>query len=145
VVELGDWARPDDHDDHQHEPRIAGGPTMTPLATALWVANLLCVTIGHLSLKAAATVESKGSLLARWGAMITDPWVWVGIAAFVAEFLLWLAFLSLVPLSLAILVGSLDTLAVSLGGRIFFAEALTPRRILSTCLIAIGVALVGWS
>jgi drug/metabolite transporter (DMT)-like permease len=118
---------------------------MTPLATILWVANLLCVTIGHLALKAAATVDPGGSTLARWRAMLTDAWVWVGIAAFAAEFLLWLAFLSLVPLSLAVLVGSLDTLAVSIGGRIFFAEALTPRRILSTCLIAIGVALVGWS
>ncbi len=60
------------------------------------------------------------------------------------EFLLGVAFLSLVPLSLAVLVGSVDILAVSIGGRLFFGEALTPRRTFSTILITLGVALVGW-
>jgi drug/metabolite transporter (DMT)-like permease len=117
---------------------------MTTLATVLWGLNLLCVTVGHLSLKAAATVAPGGRSLARWTAMLKDFWVWIGVAAFVAEFLLWLAFLSLVPLSLAVLVGSIDTLAVLIGGRIFFGEALTLRRTFSTILIAMGVALVGW-
>ena len=43
--------------------------------------------------------------------MIKGFWVWVGVSAFAAEFLLWLAFLSLVPLSLAVLVGSIDSLS----------------------------------
>ena len=117
---------------------------MTALATLLWGLNLICVTVGHLSLKAAATIAPDASGLTRWTEMLKDLRVWMGIAAFVAEFLLWLAFLSLVPLSLAVLVGSLDTLAVMIGGRIFFAEALTLRRTFSTIIIAIGVALVGW-
>jgi len=117
---------------------------MTAVATVLWVLNLVCVTIGHLSLKAAAATAPDASFWVRWSAMLKNPWIWLGTAAFAAEFLLWLAFLSLVPLSLAVLMGSLDTFAVSVGGRIFFAEALTPRRLVSTGLIAIGVALVGW-
>src|SRR5689334_23330294 len=100
---------------------------MTPLATSVWVANLFCVTVGHLALKAGASVDPALGTLARWKAMLSDFWVWAGIGAFVAEFLLWLAFLSLVPLSLAVLVGSLDTLAVSIGGKMVFGEALTPR------------------
>lgn len=117
---------------------------MSPVATALWAANLICDTAGQLSFKAAATVDSEAQGLAHWAAMLKNRWVWVGIAAFVMEFLLWLAFLSLVPLSLAVLVGSVDILAVSIGGRIFFGEALTPRRVVSTILIALGVGLVGW-
>jgi len=117
---------------------------MTALATLLWVLNLICVTIGHLSLKAAATIAPEADGLTRWVEMLKDLRVWIGVVAFGAEFLLWLAFLSMVPLSLAVLLGSLDTLAVSIGGRIFFAEAFTPRRTFSTLLIAIGVALVGW-
>src|SRR6266481_4719140 len=104
---------------------------MTTLATILWGLNLLCVTVGHLSLKAAATVAPGSRILDRWTAMLKDVWVWIGVAA-------------IVPLSLAVLVGSIDTLAVSIGGRIIFGEALTLRRSFSIILIAMGVALVGW-
>ncbi len=117
---------------------------MTALATILWVLNLVCVTVGHLSLKAAATGAPGEYGMARWTAMLKHVWVWIGVTAFAAEFVLWLAFLSLVPLSLAVLVGSIDTLAVSIGGRVFFGEALTFRRTFSTALIATGVVLVGW-
>lgn len=117
---------------------------MTPLATLLWVLNLACVTVGHLLLKATASALPKTQGLKRWARMLADTRIWLGVSAFAAEFLLWLAFLSLVPLSLAVLMGSLDTLAVSAGGRIFFREKLTKRRTVSTILIASGVALVGW-
>jgi hypothetical protein len=81
---------------------------MTALATVLWILNLICVTAGHLSLKAGATgVAPDAPGLERWKTMIKGFWVWVGVSAFAAEFLLWLGFLSLVPLSLAVLVGSL--------------------------------------
>ena len=118
---------------------------MTALATVLWILNLICVTAGHLSLKAGATgVAPDAPGLERWKTMIKGFWVWVGVSAFAAEFLLWLGFLSLVPLSLAVLVGSIDSLAVSVGGRIAFGEALTLRRTGCIFLIALGVALVGW-
>jgi drug/metabolite transporter (DMT)-like permease len=118
---------------------------MTPLATVLWILNLTCVTAGHLSLKAGATaVAADGPALQRWRATVKEFWVWIGVSAFAAEFLLWLAFLSLVPLSLAVLVGSIDSLAVSVGGRIAFGETLTLRRAGCISLIALGVALVGW-
>ena len=101
---------------------------MTALETLLWILNFICVTAGHLSLKAGATaVAPDAPALERWKTVIKGFWVWVGVSAFAAEFLLWMAFLSLVPLSLAVLVGSIDSLAVSLGGRIAFGEALTLR------------------
>ena len=111
----------------------------------MWILNLICVTAGHLSLKAGATAASPDTpAVERWKTMIKGFWVWVGVSAFAAEFLLWLAFLSLVPLSLAVLVGSIDSLAVSVGGRIAFGETLTLRRAGCISLIALGVALVGW-
>jgi drug/metabolite transporter (DMT)-like permease len=118
---------------------------MSALATLLWILNLICVTAGHLSLKAGATaVPPDVQGLERWKTMIRGFWVWFGVTAFAAEFLLWLAFLSLVPLSLAVLVGSIDSLAVSVGGRIAFRESLSLRRTGSISLIALGVVLVGW-
>ncbi len=117
---------------------------MTPLAVLFWIGNTLFDTVGQLSFKAAATIPGGVSGLARWRGMLRKPWIWVGVSAYVAEFLLWLAFLSLVPLSQAALVGSVNILAVMLGGRIFFAEKLTARRTAAALLIASGVALAGW-
>lgn len=117
---------------------------MTPLAVLFWIANILFDTIGQLSFKAAAISPGGLSGLARWRRIFGNRWIWIGASAYIAEFLLWLAFLSLVPLSQAVLVGSVNILAVMLGGRIFFAEKLTTRRTGAALLIACGVALVGW-
>jgi drug/metabolite transporter (DMT)-like permease len=117
---------------------------MTPTATLLWMGNILFDTAGHLSFKAAATLAQELGGFKRWAAMLNDRWIWLGLAAFVMEFILWLAFLSLVPLSQAVLVGSVNILAILLGGRIFFGEKLTGGRLAGSLLIAAGVALVGW-
>ena len=71
--------------------------------------------------------------------------IWLGVAAYVVEFFVWLAFLSMVPLAQGVLVGSVNILTVQLGGRIFFKELLTPKRILASAMVAGGVALVGWA
>ncbi|HZR47184.1 MAG TPA: EamA family transporter [Candidatus Manganitrophaceae bacterium] len=117
---------------------------MTWTATLLWVANLFFDTVGQLSFKASATSAEEASGLARWKKMLTNVWIWVGVSAYVMEFLFWLAFLSVVPLSQAVLLGSVNILAVMIGGRIFFGEKLTLRRTAAALLIATGVALVGW-
>jgi drug/metabolite transporter (DMT)-like permease len=117
---------------------------MAPQAVLFWIGNILFDTVGQLSIKAAAVDPESLSGFARWRRVFGNRWIWVGVSAYVTEFLLWLAFLSLVPLSQAVLVGSVNILAVMLGGRIFFAEKLTPRRTAAALLIAFGVALVGW-
>lgn len=117
---------------------------MTHLAMLLWIGNILFDTIGQLSFKAAAISSEGASGFARWRRMLGNRWIWVGVSAYIAEFLLWLAFLSLVPLSQAALVGSVNILAVMFGGWIFFAEKLTAWRTAAALLIASGVALVGW-
>jgi len=117
---------------------------MLPLATLLWASNLLCDVAGQLAFKAAADSAADANGFGRWLRLLTDRWTWIGIGAFVAEFLLWLAFLSMVPLSLAVLVGSADIVAVMIGGWLCFGEALTARRCVAAALITIGVALVGW-
>lgn len=117
---------------------------MTPLATLFWGLNLLCDTVGQLSFKEAAIRRGERGGIAGWRRMLSDRWIWIGIFSFAAEFLLWLAFLTLVPLSQAVLLGSVNILTVMIGGRIFFGEGLTPRRLGAAALIAAGVFLVGW-
>ncbi|MBI3610151.1 MAG: hypothetical protein HY204_05550 [Nitrospirae bacterium] len=117
---------------------------MTLTATLLWAGNIIFDTMGQLSFKAAATAAHDLDGLTRWRGMLKDKWIWLGAAAFGLEFLLWLAFLSLVPLSQAVLVGSVNILAILIGGRLFFGEMLTGRRVAASLLVATGVALVGW-
>lgn len=117
---------------------------MTWTATLLWVANLFFDTVGQLSFKASATSAREASGVQRWKRMLASGWIWAGILAYVMEFIFWLAFLSVVPLSQAVLLGSVNILAVMIGGRIFFGEQLTLRRTAAAALIATGVALVGW-
>jgi len=118
---------------------------MSPLATLLWAANLVCDVVGQLSFKAAAVSETGTTGLERWRALFGNRWIWLGVGAYVGEFVLWLAFLSLVQLSLAVMVGAADIVAVMIGGRLCFDEAITPRRAAAAALIILGVALVGWT
>jgi len=116
---------------------------MSATVFVLWMANILLDTFGQLSFKAAATEEHLGEGLARWKAMAARPWIWWGIGCYVGEFVVWLAFLSLVPLSEGVLLGSINIVAVMIAGRVLFAEKLSLLRTLGILLIASGVAVVG--
>ena len=75
--------------------------------------------------------------------MARRPWLWLGIGCYVLEFVLWLAFISLVPLSDGVLLGSISIVVVMLLGRVFFRERLTPLRVLGILLVSLGVGIVG--
>ena len=65
--------------------------------------------------------------------MARRPWLWLGIGCYVLEFVLWLAFISLVPLSDGVLLGSISIVVVMLLGRVFFRERLTPCGCWASC------------
>ncbi|WP_295853281.1 EamA family transporter [uncultured Xylophilus sp.] len=116
---------------------------LSPLVLVLWVLNVLVDSGGQLAFKAAAGDPRAGSGLARWRWMAGRPWLWVGIGCYVAEFVLWLAFLSLVPLSEGVLLGSINIVAIMVAGRFFFAEKLSRMRVAGILLVSLGVAIVG--
>lgn len=116
---------------------------MHGLVLALWLANVLLDTGGQLAFKAAAGDDRAGDGLARWRYMFGRPWIWTGIGCYVAEFLVWIAFLSLVPLSEGVLLGSINIVAIMIAGRFLFSERLSPLRVTGILLVAAGVAIVG--
>ena len=120
-----------------------GPARMSPLAWLLLAGVLATSTAGQLFFKGAAVRADRAGNDAQWDAMVRDPLLWFGIATYVVEFLLWLAFLSVVPLWQGVMVASIDILMVMLGGRVFFGEQITPQRVLAISLIALGVVLVG--
>ena len=117
---------------------------MTLLATALLAAMLLSTTAVQLLFKAVAARGTHEDLSKYWLALFADPLLWLGLAIYVAELLLYMALLSIVPLWQGVMVISFNVILVMIGGRFFFAEKLTRARVLAVLLIATGVFLVGW-
>ena len=116
---------------------------MSATVVTVWLLNVLLDTFGQLSFKAAAAAPGLGEGMARWRAMARRPWIWIGVGCYVGEFLVWLAFLSLVPLSEGVLLGSINIVAVMVAGRFLFNEKFSPLRTVGILLVAAGVAVVG--
>jgi drug/metabolite transporter (DMT)-like permease len=116
---------------------------MPSIVAPLWLANVVLDTGGQLAFKAAAGDPQAGDGFARWLHMLRRPWLWLGIGCYVLEFLVWIAFLSLLPLSEAILLGSINIVAIMVAGHFLFGEKLTRLRVAGIALVTLGVAIVG--
>ena len=117
---------------------------MSPLATLLWITNLVLDTVGQLAFKAASIDATKQQEKQRWVALAGSIFLWVGISSFIGEFFLWLGFLSVVPLSQGVLVGCVNIIGIMIGARICFNEYITFPRVCALSFIALGVFCVGW-
>ena len=109
----------------------------------VWMITIVIDTIGQLAFKAAASENTQHNGIAHWKAMAIRPWIWVGIASYIIEFITWLVFLSLVPLSDGVMLGSINIVVILIAGRLFFNEKLTPNRLIGVILISLGVTVVG--
>jgi drug/metabolite transporter (DMT)-like permease len=109
----------------------------------LWMLNIVLDTGGQLAFKAAAGDPNAGDGFARWKYRALRPWLWLGIGCYVVEFLVWVAFLSLIPLSKGVLLGSINTVAIMVAGRFLFGEKLTRLRVIGILLVTLGVVIVG--
>jgi len=109
---------------------------------ALWLLIVVLTSAGHLAFKAAASEPSTGGALAGWLRMARRPWLWIGIVAFVVQFVLWVAFLSIIPLSLGLMLASFQIVVVYFAGRMLFHEPGSWLRLAGVVLISAGVAIV---
>jgi drug/metabolite transporter (DMT)-like permease len=109
----------------------------------VWLLAAGLGTVGQLSFKAVAIHPSAAEGWARWRHMAQRPALWLGIGCFVLEIPAWTAFLSLVPLGRGVLLGSVNLVAIMLGGRLFFGETLTRVRWAGIGLVGLGIAIVG--
>ncbi|MDR0338782.1 MAG: EamA family transporter [Desulfovibrio sp.] len=116
---------------------------MSGIAFFLWLLNMLVDAGGQMSFKAAAMQGIGLNPVQHWKHMFSRPFIWLGILCYVLEFFVWLAFLAYVPLSVAIMLGSINIVAVMLAGRLAFGERLNSWRVAGILLITLGVAVVG--
>lgn len=118
---------------------------MSPFVITLWVLNIFFDTVGQIAFKYAAINPSNRRGFYYWLDLFKNYWLWIGIGSYLAEFLLWLGFLTLVPLSQGILLGSINIIVIMVAGRILFKELLTRYRIIGMLFITAGVIFVGMS
>lgn len=118
---------------------------MTLATFLLWIGSVLCDTVGQIAFKFAAVSPNNRSSWYYWLDILGNYWIWLGVSVYIVGLLFWVAFLTLMPLSQAILLGSANIITVMLVGRVLFKEQLTPLRIIGTSLITLGVILVGIS
>ncbi len=116
---------------------------MSPTLLLLWMLNILSDTVGQLAFKAGTQAERTHEGARYLLEVMRNRWIWLGIGCYLFEFFLWLGFLSLVPLSDGVLLGSINIVAVMLAGRVFFGERLIPYKLVGIALVSGGVALVG--
>lgn len=109
---------------------------------ALWLLIVVLTSVGHLAFKAAASEPAPAGALAGWLRMLRRPWLWVGIVSFVLQFVLWVAFLSIIPLSLGLMLASFQIVVVYFAGRMLFKEPGSWLRLTGVLLISVGVAVV---
>lgn len=117
---------------------------MTGEAVIYWLINLVCDTTGQLALKAASDSARVAPGTPHWLALARSPYLWLGIVAFVLEYVFWLSLLAVVPLAMGLFVGSANVVCVMLGARLLFGEAIDRTRAAAIGMIAVGIALVGW-
>lgn len=116
---------------------------MTVTIFCLWLCSICCDTVGQIAFKYAAISPKNRKNWYFWLDLLNNYWLWIGVISYGIGFLFWIAFLTLLPLSQAILLGSANIISVMLVGRLLFKEQLTPYRIIGVGLITAGVVLVG--
>ena len=113
-----------------------------PSSLALWLLIVLAASVGQLSFKAAAADPANDGLPAGWLRMLRRPWIWLGTGSFLLHFVLWIAFLSAVPLSQGMLLAALQIVVIYAAGRLLFHEPGSWLRLGGVGLVALGVAIV---
>jgi len=117
---------------------------MDLVSTVLLLILLLTDSVCHLCLKAAARSVLPATGVRYWRLLLSNPVLWIGITTTAADFLLWVAFISRVPLGQGVLLGSVTIVGVMVGARLLFRERITNARGVAITLIVIGVVLIGW-
>ncbi|MEB5476958.1 EamA family transporter [Acinetobacter sp. ESL0695] len=118
---------------------------MEPIVFIVWLVTIAVDTVGQLAFKAIALRGAEYEGMERWVALAKMPMMWLGIGCYVVEFIVWLAFLSLVPLSDGVMLGCINIVVIMIAGRLFFKEKITKYRLMGVLLITAGVAVIGMS
>ncbi len=116
---------------------------LAPLLAA-WVALLALATLCQVALKLAgnatgAFVPDRASVIAA----LSTPWLWVAIACYIGEFLVWMSILEKSALSAAFPTSAITYVTVMAASWAVLGEAMDWEKITGSAIIVIGILLLG--
>jgi multidrug transporter EmrE-like cation transporter len=115
------------------------------------IADIVFAAGGNLLLKhgmnAAGSVADTHLPLSQYALQaLTRPQIIVGVILYIVSFVMWLALLSMMDISLVYpIFVSAAFIIVMVGSVFLFGEHVTPLRVLGTAVVALGIALVSVS
>ncbi len=123
----------------------------TLISIGILIVSVAFATAGQLTLKAAmesigrigtAQVSDAGQTLMR---AVKEPLLWIGLVLFGVSALFWLIVLSRVDLSLAYPFVGISYVVIVALARFIFHEQVPTLRWIGVSVIAVGIALIGFS
>jgi drug/metabolite transporter (DMT)-like permease len=114
----------------------------------LFVLSISCDVFGQLALKLGSRslpdVSDEGvpTYVVR---LLREPWLLAGLCIYAVEFVVWVRILSLLPLSVAGPLASMNILGIVLASRVLLGEPVSSRQWSGAMLIVAGVAIVSQS
>ncbi len=106
---------------------------------------ILLVTTGQVCFRMGARHENneETGALSSFLEVLRRPVLWLGVAAFITHFCVWMLVLNKVNLGVAYPLMSLDYVMVTLCSAVFLGETVNRKRWVGVFLIVVGVALIG--
>lgn len=115
---------------------------MSLLGIILLAASLVTDVVGQVAFKVGIDRHAAGPWQDSWLGLSRQPWIWIGVVNYTLEFVLWLAVLEIVPLSIAFPVAALSYCGVVLVCRLFLGEHVSRRRWSGVLLVSAGVLII---
>ena len=119
----------------------AGTWLLALIAVALSATAQLMMKIGMSALRAGGAMD--GGTMGIMAGIMTNIWVFGGLAAYAASAALWLGVLSRAPLSLAYPLSALGIAAVVIASWLILREPIGSVRLAGVLLILTGVSVMG--
>jgi drug/metabolite transporter (DMT)-like permease len=116
---------------------------LPPVVTA-WVMLLVIETLGQIALKTAG--GRIGPFELDWSSIrlaLQTPWLWLGLACYLGQFVVWMVILEKSALSAAFPTSAIVFVAVMIASRVVFGDALGWEKVLGSVIIVTGILLLG--
>ena len=125
-----------------NEPRVRAN-RLSPLLLA-WVLLLAVETLGQVSLKfAGARVGAFELNRHSIFAALSTPWLWLGLACYLGQFVIWMRILEKSRLSRAFPTSAIAFVAIMIASKAIFGDPMGWEKILGSAIIVAGILLLG--